>query len=176
MKKILSLSLLAFSLYSSDIQELTPQDAYTKQKQGAIVIDVRTPEEFIYIGHAPGHINIPIFFETYELGDISKRLNTAQFEQKMDKSFKVTSMKSSQIPNDNFLLDVSKSVKNNPTLDIIIICKAGPRSKEAAKKLLDNGYKSVAIVKGGFEGEEDKKTNRRTANGWKNSLLPWSSY
>ena len=33
---------------------------------GVKILDVRTPEEFVFIGHAPMATNIPFAFQTYE--------------------------------------------------------------------------------------------------------------
>lgn len=169
-------SLSVFSAELSPQHEISIDEAYQKQKKGALIIDVRTPEEYFYIGHAPGQINVPLFFEEYEMGSLDARKKTANVENKMGKAFKTTA-KTKQRPNDDFLKEINILVDNDPNKDIILICKAGPRSKEAAKKLLENGYKNVTFIKNGFEGEEEKKTNRRNINGWKNSpTLPWASY
>jgi rhodanese-related sulfurtransferase len=163
-------------LSAGDIKEINITEAFEKQKSGVIVIDVRTPEEFFYIGHGAGHINIPLFFEKLEVNSLDKRVNLSRIENKLNKSFKPTTIyKTTQIPNDDFVLEISKLVDNNSSKEIILICKAGPRSKDAAKMLMTNGYKNVYSIIEGFEGKENKES-KRNINGWKNSNLPWASF
>ena len=80
-------------------------------------------------------------------------------------------------PNANFLADFERVArregigKDDP---IFVICRSGARSAVAARKLIEAGYTNVWNIVEGFEGDKDKKTGKRTVNGWKNAGLPWT--
>ncbi|MEF3192389.1 MAG: hypothetical protein K6347_07605 [Campylobacterales bacterium] len=173
------LSLIAATMavcLSAEIIELTPTEAYEKQKAGAVVIDVRTPEEYYYIGHAPGHINIPFYFLQLELLPVEKRIQLADVEKKFSRPMTPTSTyKQQQIPNAELAVETLKAVKGNKEQEVILICKGGERSKAAGKILEEAGFKKVYSVKGGFEGPSNRKEfNKHNIGGWKNSEgLPW---
>jgi rhodanese-related sulfurtransferase len=60
---------------------------------------------------------------------------------------------------------------------IILMCRSGKRSAQAARILHIAGYRNVYTVIDGFEGDKLKSGERagqRLVNGWKNSDLPWS--
>ena len=61
---LLCIAIFAFAEQKYYLEDITSKEAYEKQKNGAIIIDVRTPIEFLYTGHGVGHINIPIFYNT----------------------------------------------------------------------------------------------------------------
>lgn len=56
---------------------------------------------------------------------------------------------------------------------IILICRSGVRSSEAAQWLTQEGYSSVFNVLEGFEGDKNE-TDQRIIGGWKVRGLPWS--
>lgn len=56
---------------------------------------------------------------------------------------------------------------------IILICRSGKRSLEAGAELEKNGFKHVANVLEGFEGELDPEHHRGTMGGWRQRGLPW---
>lgn len=169
MKRTFALVILtALSVFAA-MSELSPQEAYARQKAGALVIDVRTPQEYFYIGHAPGHINVPYYFEQFSMEDTGKRELFSTIESKLSHAITPKSVfKVQQLPNDDFAVEVLRLVKNDKDREIILICKAGERSKAAGHMLEDKGFSHLYSVTNGFEGKKKEKNN-----GWMNSDLPW---
>jgi rhodanese-related sulfurtransferase len=167
-KTVFALSLLTLASFAAMV-EITPQQAYEKQKSGALVVDVRTPQEYFYLGHGTGHINVPIFFEQFTIEDVAKRSQFSNVEQNIMKRATVPKnvYKITQIPNDEFVLEVSK-LQKTPTQEIVLICKGGERSKLAADTLALKGFGTVYSVQNGFSGKK-----KEAGNGWINSELPW---
>ena len=119
------------------------------------VIDVRTPEEYGFIGHPEKAWNIPFAFVTYH-----RKEGKFEYKVKWNPDF-VTEVKSIAEPADILL----------------IMCRSGDRSAMAVNKLAEAGFTNAYTVTDGFEG--DKVTDpgsvfvgKRMKNGWKNSA-PW---
>jgi rhodanese-related sulfurtransferase len=121
------------------------------------ILDVRTPEEYIYVGHAPMAWNIPASFQTYN----------------WDSAMQQFSMK----PNPAFMVQVKQVFKTSDT--ILVMCKAGGRSSMAVNKMAAAGFKNVYNITDGMEGDMMTNPNspfngQRAINGWKNSGNPWT--
>lgn len=121
------------------------------------IIDCRTPEEYNFVGHAPMACNIPSQFMTYQ----------------WDKKKKAYKMK----PNPDFVAQVKARFTSDRTL--LVMCRSGHRSAEAANQLAAAGYRNVYTIYDGFEGDKVRDDNsyfkgRRMINGWKNSGNPWT--
>lgn len=121
------------------------------------ILDVRTPGEYIFVGHAPMAANIPIRF----------------LEPKVDAGNSRPVMPL----NENFVEDVRKKFKPSDTL--LVMCRSGGRSAAAVNMLAKAGYQNVYNIVDGFEGDALKipgsyNNGRRLVNGWKNSGAPWT--
>lgn len=121
------------------------------------ILDVRTPEEYIFIGHADMAWNIPLAFQSYDW-DSEKN------------QFKFT-------PNPDFLSGVQAIAGLKDTL--MVMCRSGGRSALAVNALAKAGYTNVYQITDGMEGDtvsepESVYHGRRLKNGWKNSGLPWT--
>ncbi len=122
------------------------------------IIDVRTPEEYGFVGHAPMAYNIPV------------KLWTGKFNpEKKDYVLE---------DNPDFVDQVKKIV--GPDDILVVMCRSGHRSAVAVNKLADAGFTNVYNVVEGFEGdkvmEEDSYVKgKRAKNGWKNAGLPWTT-
>jgi rhodanese-related sulfurtransferase len=121
------------------------------------ILDVRTPDEYIFIGHAAMAWNVPIALQTYEW-DADK------------KQFKMN-------PNPDFL-DGVKAIAG-PTETLMVMCRSGGRSAMAVNALAKAGYTNVYNITDGMEGDVVKdpgsaNVGKRVVNGWKNSGLPWT--
>jgi len=127
------------------VKEISPREAYdTMQEDGqAVYIDVRTVEEFA-AGHPEGAVNIPIAF-----------LDPAQ----------------GMVFNPEFVEVVGRHFAKDRKL--LLGCKAGPRSNNAANLLEQHGYQDVASVLGGFGGMVDPY-GQVLAEGWASLGLPVS--
>ena len=73
--------------------------------------------------------------------------------------------------NPSFVISIQR--KYAPETVLILICRSGIRSDEAATKLAKAGFEHVYQVLEGFEGVLDD-AGRRRVNGWKSYDLPWN--
>ncbi len=139
---------------------VTAKEAYEKWKSEPDkikVLDVRTPDEFINIGHADMAWNIPAFFQTWTWDETKK-----QFPIK---------------PNPDFMADVKEVFKSDDV--ILVTCRSGGRSAWAVNQMALAGFTNVYNITDGMEGDlveesESVYAGQRMKNGWKNSGLPWT--
>jgi len=139
---------------------VTAAEAYEKWKvapEKVRILDVRTPEEYIFIGHADMALNIPVAFQTYEW-------------DARNKHFAIK-------PNLDFVSQVKEWAK--PTDTILVMCRSGGRSAVAVNLLAEAGFTNVYNIIDGMEGDkvDDPESifhGKRMRNGWKNSGLPWT--
>ncbi len=139
---------------------VTAREAY-EQYQAAPdkvkIIDVRTPEEYMWTGHAPIAWKIPLVAVTYQW-DADK------------KQFPVR-------PLPDFLARVQRVATPDDTL--MVMCRSGGRGAMAVNLLAQAGFKKVYNIVDGMEGDAVEDPNslfngRRLKNGWKNSGCPWT--
>jgi rhodanese-related sulfurtransferase len=74
--------------------------------------------------------------------------------------------------NSRFVAEVEKIVhdKNAP---ILLLCRSGQRSLDAAKALEDAGFRRLFNIVDGFEGPLDQHNHRGNLGGWRFNGLPW---
>ena len=125
--------------------DLTPQDAWAKLKDGAILVDVRTEGEWAHIGipDTKATENDPLFIQWNLAGGI---------------------------PNPTFIDDLKQQAPEADGIELLFICRSGQRSISAAIAATQAGFTSYNVLEG-FEGEPDRY-GERTVNGWKNRGLP----
>jgi len=121
------------------------------------IIDVRTPEEYIFVGHAEMARNIPLAFVEY------------QWDAEKDEPV--------VRPNPDFISRVKELFA--PTDTLLMICRSGGRSAWAVSALAQAGFANVYNVIDGTEGdivaeEGSVYLGKRMENGWKNSGSPWT--
>lgn len=75
------------------------------------------------------------------------------------------------VPNSGFLDALRRKVA--PDACLMLMCRSGARSDEAARAAAQAGYATVYNVLEGFEGERDAASQRGHINGWKVRGLPW---
>jgi rhodanese-related sulfurtransferase len=139
---------------------VTAKEAYEKWKadpERVMILDVRTPDEFLYVGHPAMAWKIPIAAQTYEW-DAAKR----EFPMKL-------------LP--DFASRVSQVAKPDDT--ILVLCRSGGRSALAVNLLAQAGFRNVYNVVDGMEGDavtdpDSLFLGQRLKNGWKNSGSPWT--
>ncbi len=139
---------------------VTAKEAYQRWEAApdtVKIIDVRTPEEVMWVGHPPMAWKIPVVAVTYEW-DADKK----QFPMRP-------------------LPDFVARVQTVTTLDdtLMVMCRSGGRGAMAVNLLAKAGYKNVYNVVDGMEGDsvDDPDSvfqGQRLVNGWKNSGLPWT--
>jgi len=74
--------------------------------------------------------------------------------------------------NPQFLRDVEIRVSNKNT-PILLLCRSGQRSLDAAKALESIGYQRLINIIDGFEGPLDDQNHRGNLGGWRFDNLPW---
>ncbi len=139
---------------------VTPTEAYERwaaDRDHVKVLDVRTPEEYAFVGHPEIAMNIPVVMHTYrwepEKGRVAIEMNS------------------------NFLPEVESWAA--PTDTILVMCRSGGRAALAVNALVDAGYSDVYNILEGMEGERvndpgSDAHRKRMVNGWKNAGLPWT--
>ena len=139
---------------------LTAPEAYERWKadpERVKIIDVRTPEEYVFVGHPVMARNIPFSFMAYA----------------WDAAKKSVAMK----PNPDFVDQVKQVVKPGDT--VLVTCRSGQRSAPAVDALAEAGFERVYSIIDGVEGDrvrdpESVFNGQRKRNGWKNAGLPWT--
>lgn len=139
-------------MFNKGVESLTPKRAsdILKEEPRAVLVDVRSHMEFLFVGHPTGSINIPWIDEP---------------------DWKI---------NPNFVREVRRlllggmgvhgDVQGAP---VILICRSGKRSLDAGELLLREGFTRVYNVLEGFEGELDDHHHRSATGGWRFHNLPW---
>lgn len=132
-------------------------DMWSANKDKIHVLDVRTPEEYSFVGHAAMALNVP------------SMVWTGIFNA-MKKDFALKT-------NEHFVEEVQAKLKADDT--ILVMCRSGQRSAAAVNKLAEAGFKQAYNVVDGFEGDKEKDKSsptfgKRTVDGWRNSSVPWT--
>ena len=139
---------------------VTAKEAYEMwlaDKNKIKILDVRTAEEYIFVGHAPMARNIPIKLFNYKMA--------------------VRNKEPLMVANPNFIAEVGRKFKTSDT--ILVICRSGNRSAAAVNAMASAGFKIAYSVTDGFEGDRVKDPSssfygKRFKNGWRNSGVPWT--
>ena len=139
---------------------VTAHEAYGmwKTAPGRVnILDVRTPEEYVFIGHAEMARNIPIVFVKHQWND---DINEFVVE-----------------PNPDFVSRVKGLFA--PTDTLLVMCRSGDRSARAVDVLAKAGFVNVYNIIDGMEGDKvddpgSVNHGKRMKNGWKNSGSPWT--
>ncbi|MBN1909353.1 MAG: hypothetical protein JW818_06420 [Pirellulales bacterium] len=139
---------------------VTAPQAYAKwaaDPEHVTLLDVRTPDEYYWIGHAPAAVNIPFSFW---------RTDTKQEGPKPPLK-----------PNPEFVDRVKRIAK--PDSVVLVYCRSGERSAKASNALAEAGFTKVYSIVDGFEGDTVTEPGsvfhgKRMKNGWRNSGIPWT--
>ncbi len=116
----------------------------------AVLVDIRSTMEYLFVGHPKGALHVAWIDEP------------------------------DWTVNPHFVTDVRKVMLGGATAHeeiggapVILVCRSGKRSIDAARTLLDAGFSEVLYVDEGFEGELDDQRHRGTLGGWRFHGLPW---
>ena len=139
---------------------VTAKEAYEKwqaEPDKVKIIDVRTPEEYLFVGHPTMAWKIPVAVQVYEW-DAEKK----QFPMK---------------PLPDFVARVQTVAKPDDT--IMVTCRSGGRSAIAVNSLAEAGFKQVYNITDGMEGDANADSDsvaqaQPLKDGWKNSGCPWT--
>ncbi len=74
--------------------------------------------------------------------------------------------------NDRFI-DAVKGLAADPDTPLLLLCRSGQRSLDAARILEQAGYRQLINIQEGFEGDLDVEKHRGTLGGWRFHGLPW---
>ena len=135
---------------SQKLQVISPTEAWQicQQDPRALLIDVRSSMEYLFVGHPKGAVHIAWIDEP------------------------------DWVINKNFVTEIRKLVLGGlkeaaSDVPIILICRSGNRSDDAGKALVDSGMKNIYNIDEGFEGKLDDDHHRSTVGGWRYRDLPW---
>jgi len=135
-----------------EVKSISPTEAHNlvETDPRAVLIDVRSNMEFLFIGHPMVAINVAWIDEP---------------DWKINEHFAADVRK--------LLLGGLSHLQNIDSAPVVLICRSGKRSLEAGELLLKEGFAEVYNVLEGFEGELDDKHQRSTTAGWRFDGLPW---
>jgi rhodanese-related sulfurtransferase len=137
---------------SAQLRTITCQEAQEiiKSEPRALLVDVRSGMEFLFVGHPAGAINIPWIDEP------------------------------DWVVNPEFVTEIRKlllggSIEHGMihSAPVVLICRSGKRSLEAGELLVQEGFTAVYNVDEGFEGELNDLHQRSSIGGWRFHGLPW---
>lgn len=139
---------------SDEVKEISASEAYelVSNQVDAILVDVRSHMEFLFVGHPSGAIHIPWIDEP---------------DWNINPNF-VREIR--QLVLGGIAHDTGTGQNNVP---IVLICRSGKRSREAGQLLIKEGFTQVYNIKDGFEGELDEQHHRSSVGGWRFEGLPW---
>ena len=137
---------------------LTAREAYEKWKTDSgkpIILDVRTPEEFMFVGHPKMAWNVPVAAQSYVWNAAAGQFPMRQLS--------------------DFVARVEQIAGRDDTL--LVMCRSGARSAQAVDLLVRASFRNVYNITDGMEGDVVKDPysvfyGQRMVNGWKNSGLP----
>ncbi len=133
--------------YAGDVSVREAWDMLEKEP-GAVLVDVRTDPEWRYVG-------LP------DLSELEKRTVCVNWQTYPDLEL-----------NPDFADDIEiRGI--GPDRTLLIMCRSGARSRDAAVALTARGYTRCYNVAGGFEGPHDAERHRGARDGWKAAGLPW---
>jgi rhodanese-related sulfurtransferase len=127
------------------MKNLLPQEAWAliQQQPDALFVDTRMEIESLYVGRPPGVENIP----WYEYPDLTP--DPVQFAAAVERE------------------------AGSKDRTVLLICRSGKRTVDAAKALEAAGFTDVVNIVHGFEGDLDDSFHRSKLNGWRHDGLPW---
>ncbi len=119
------------------VKKIMSIDAYDRLKTwpDTFLIDVRTREEYQFTGHPENAYLFPYMMMSGKLEKVDDR-----YEYQYN------------LKNADFITEISKVFKK--TDNLLVICRDGKRSAQAAKELASAGFLNVFDVEDGFEGRE----------------------
>ena len=134
------------------IKEINSTEAYSilQKSENAVLIDVRSTMEHEYVGHPVNAVHVPI-------------KEPPGWEIRVDFINNIKSELTKKFPN----------IQNLSEIHILLLCRSGKRSEQAALLLESEGYKNTINIVDGFEGDKDMNGRRSVINGWRFHNLPW---
>jgi rhodanese-related sulfurtransferase len=149
----------------------TPREAnemWEADPDNVTILDVRSFEEYVFVGHPLMAKNVPLAFLKYERPPVDAEPMVTE-RGVLPPGFSVE-------PNTEFLPEV-KSVCG-PDDTILVLCGSGGRAAKATDMLAAAGFTKVYNIVNGFEGElvvdpASPDFGQNKDNGWMPVGLPW---
>ena len=126
-----------------DLLQERQQAAADGAGEPPLFVDVRMEIESLYVGRPPGVDNIP----WYEYPDMT--------------------------PDPQAFVAAVEREAGGKQRTVLLICRSGKRSGDAARVLDAAGFADIVNVAHGFEGDLDDAFQRSRLNGWRCDGLPW---
>jgi rhodanese-related sulfurtransferase len=129
---------------------ISPADAWAMMQSDTSVtlIDVRSDMEYLMIGHPKGAVNVAWIDAP---------------DWTVDKAFVANVRKAL----------LGKITGRNHVSPLLLICRSGNRSLDAANTLAQQGLTDIHVIEGGFEGPLNERHQRSSVAGWRYDGLPW---
>ena len=116
----------------------------------AVLLDVRTTMEYHYVGHPQNAVHVA-------WQEPPKWRVNPHFVGEV-----------------HSLLRRRKDTDNPEYATLLVMCRSGKRSHDAALLLAESGFSRLYNIIDGFEGDLDEAGHRNTINGWRCAGLPWT--
>ena len=150
---------------------ITPQEAYAMWEadpEGVNILDVRTFEEYIFVGHLEMARNIPLVFPKFDPPDPDDPESGHSMPGRPPGCYGEF--------NPEFVPTAREQY--SPTDTILVYCATGGRGAMAVNQLAEAGFTNVYNIITGLEGDrvDDPGSvyhGKHMRNGWKNAGLPW---
>ncbi len=137
---------------ASQVKTISAKQAWDmiQQDSTALLVDVRSHMEFLFIGHPADAINVAWIDEP----DWNINPNFVREIRQL-------------------LLGGVSHADGGHSVTIVLICRSGKRSQEAGDLLIREGFTNVYNIAEGFEGELNDQHHRSALGGWRFEGLPW---
>ena len=149
---VINLTNLVFIMSEvKELQGLSPIEAnkLLLNDPRALLVDIRSNMEFLFVGHAQGSVHVPWIDEP---------------DWTVNPDF-ITEIR-------QILLGGICTEAEGPA-PVILICRSGKRTVDAGNALIAAGINNVYHITEGFEGDLDENHQRSTSGGWRYHGLPW---
>ncbi|MGM0623246.1 MAG: rhodanese-like domain-containing protein [Campylobacterota bacterium] len=125
LKQLFIVTILPLCLFAKSYyaDDLSAKQAYAMQQEGVVLLDVRTQREYDSV-HPKGAALVPVYFER----------------------------EGERVFNERFVDNVYEQLGSYDT-PVILICRTGSRTKEAANILANEGFNEVYNVTEGFAND-----------------------
>jgi rhodanese-related sulfurtransferase len=130
--------------------DLEPRAAWAllEQEPDAVLLDVRTEPEWEYVGRP-------------DLTAIGRRVVLVPWKHWPEMKVRET------------FADEVRAAGIAPDAPVLLLCRSGQRSRDAAIALTAAGFRRCYNIADGFEGTKDANGHRNTVSGWRVAGLPW---
>lgn len=145
----------------SEISAARAVELLREARGAALFVDVRSWHEVAFVGRAEG-LDAVVPFQEVDAVIGDPQAPTVRMRRTPEFASRIAALLADRVLADD--------------ATIVLICRSGERSRDAARELMQAGYRNVHSVKDGFEGPLAKQgpdQDRRVVAGWRHAGLPW---